>query len=113
MINFKMEKKPVASLIYVFCSDKDVLEINQLFLKHNYYTDIISFNLAAKNAPVEGEIYISLDRVKDNALRLNQYSYVELHRVIFHDALNRKQLLLKRRFAEKKISRLRKLQIRI
>ncbi len=85
---FKKEKTRLASLTYIFCSDEDILEINQQFLHHNYYTDIISFNLANKNAAVEGEIYISLDRVKDNAKQLRQYSYIELHRVIFHGVLH-------------------------
>lgn len=85
---FKKEKTQLQSLSYIFCSDAYLLGINQQFLQHNYYTDIISFNLAAKSAPVEGEIYISLDRVKDNARILNQSYQTELHRVIFHGALH-------------------------
>lgn len=85
---FRREKRALASLSFVFCSDKFLLDINKQFLQHNYYTDIISFNLAHKNEPVEGEIYISLDRVKENAENLDQYYYMELHRVIFHGALH-------------------------
>ena len=85
---FKKEKVPMHSLTYVFCSDDYLLGINQQFLQHNYYTDIISFNLAAKGQQIEGEIYISLDRVKDNAKSLRQSYHSELHRVIFHGALH-------------------------
>lgn len=85
---FKSEKRTMKSLSYIFCSDKYLLGINQQFLQHNDYTDIITFNLASGRAPVEGEIYISLDRVKENAVNLDQYFYMELHRVIFHGALH-------------------------
>ncbi|MEP6749426.1 MAG: rRNA maturation RNase YbeY [Bacteroidota bacterium] len=84
----KREKTGIASLNYIFCSDKYLLEINKSFLQHDYYTDIITFNLAAKNTPVEGEIYISLDRVRENSKELNEYSSRELHRVIFHGVLH-------------------------
>jgi probable rRNA maturation factor len=85
---FKKEKHPLSSLTYIFCSDDELLEINLQFLKHDYYTDIITFNLAAKHAPIEGEIYISIDRVKENALQLGTTIKEELHRVIFHGALH-------------------------
>ena len=85
---FKKEKHPLSSLTYIFCSDDELLEINRQFLKHDYYTDIITFNLAPKNAPIEGEIYISIDRVKENALQIGTTITEELHRVIFHGALH-------------------------
>ena len=85
---FRMEKKAVSGLSYIFCSDKYLLGINQQFLQHNDYTDIITFNLASGKAPAEGEIYISMERVKENADNLDQYLYMELHRVIFHGALH-------------------------
>ena len=47
----------------VFCQDNYLLDINQRFLQHNYFTDIITFNLAPPGAPIEGELYISLERV--------------------------------------------------
>ena len=64
------------------------MEINKDFLNHDFYTDIVTFNLAERNYPVQGEIYISIDRVKDNAKLLNEPYYKELHRVIFHGALH-------------------------
>ena len=73
---------------YIFCTDAYLLGINKQFLKHNFYTDIITFNLANKKAPIQGEIYISMDRVKENA-QIHQTTYKEeLHRVIFHGALH-------------------------
>ena len=76
------------SLNYIFCTDKQLLEINKQYLKHDFYTDIITFELSPKKQPIEGEIYISIDRVKDNAWSLGETQYSELHRVIFHGALH-------------------------
>ncbi len=85
---FKNEGALVESMEYIFCTDAYLLGINKQFLKHNFYTDIITFNLANKNAPIQGEIYISIDRVKENA-QTHQTTYKEeLHRVIFHGALH-------------------------
>ena len=85
---FKKEKTAIASLTYVFCTDDYLLAINKQFLNHNYYTDIITFNLAGKNEPVMGDIYISIDRVRDNTKTHNTSFKEELHRVIFHGALH-------------------------
>jgi len=85
---FKQEKTRLDSLTYVFCSDSYLLEINKEYLNHDYFTDIISFNLASPDAAIVGEIYISLDRVKDNANSLSESYKKELHRVIFHGALH-------------------------
>jgi len=84
---FKKEKHRLSSLHFVFCSDEALLTINREFLGHDYYTDIITFNLA-ENDQIEGEIYISLDRVRDNAKHLSQPLYIEFHRVIFHGVLH-------------------------
>lgn len=85
---FKKEEKPLTSLNYVFCTDKQLLEINRQYLKHDFYTDIITFELSPKNQPIQGEVYISIDRVRDNALTLGENIKTELHRVIFHGALH-------------------------
>jgi rRNA maturation RNase YbeY len=81
--------RPISELNIIFCNDDYLLKINQDFLSHDYYTDIITFDLANKGAEsIVGEIYISLDRVKDNA-RLHNVSYrKELHRIIFHGLLH-------------------------
>ncbi|MBP7556799.1 MAG: rRNA maturation RNase YbeY [Chitinophagaceae bacterium] len=85
---FKRHGKKPGSLNFIFCTDKRLLEINRQYLQHDYYTDIITFELNAPGQPVEGEIYISIDRVKDNARQLGQPIYRELHRVIFHGVLH-------------------------
>lgn len=76
------------SLTYIFCSDEYLLEINRSHLKHNYYTDIITFDLSETPEAITGEIYISTDRVRDNAETLCVTLKEELHRVIFHGALH-------------------------
>ena len=84
---FKKEKKKLESINYIFCSDKRLLEINQQFLHHDYYTDIITFDLSETDA-TQAEIYISIGRVKDNAKTEGVSFKSELHRVIFHGALH-------------------------
>lgn len=88
MLLFKKENKSLASLNYIFCNDKRLLDINQQYLKHDYYTDIITFNLSEDDNKITGEIYISVDRVKENARLLGLSTVSELHRVIFHGALH-------------------------
>jgi len=85
---FKKEKMELKSLTYIFCSDEYLLEINKTQLKHNYYTDIITFDLSEIPEKIIGEIYISTDRVRDNAASLGLTIKEELHRVIFHGALH-------------------------
>ena len=84
----KKEGFSIDSLTYVFCSDKYLLKINKDFLSHNYYTDIISFDLSEFTGQLIGEVYISVDRVKDNAKTHGTTFKEELHRVIFHGALH-------------------------
>lgn len=85
---FQKEKIKLVSLSYIFCSDEDLLSINHAFLQHDYYTDVITFNLSPVGQPVEAEIYISTDRVKDNAQIFEVSVKSELHRVMFHGALH-------------------------
>ena len=84
---FRKEGRVLSSLNYIFCSDKRLLEINRQYLQHDYYTDIITFDLSADHS-ITGEIYISIDRVKENARTLGTSFKSELHRVIFHGALH-------------------------
>ena len=84
----KKEGLVINNLQYVFCSDEYLLDINNTFLKHNYYTDIISFDLSENKGILVADVYISVDRVKDNA-KIHQVAYKEeLLRVIFHGALH-------------------------
>lgn len=85
---FEEEGYLLDSVNYIFCSDEYLLDINRRFLKHDYYTDIVTFDLSKPKNPIESEIYISVDRVRDNALHLNEPFKFELHRVIFHGALH-------------------------
>ncbi len=85
---FNNEKTSASSLNVIFCDDDFLLGINRQFLNHDYYTDIISFNLNENIVPVDGEVYISIDRVKDNALNFKSSFFLELHRVLFHGVLH-------------------------
>jgi rRNA maturation RNase YbeY len=85
---FKKEKRELGSINYIFCSDDMLLKINQDFLQHNYYTDIITFGLNEPGEPIEAEIYVSIDRVKDNANQQSVSYQNEMQRVLFHGALH-------------------------
>jgi probable rRNA maturation factor len=74
-------------LNYVFCSDKRILQVNKEFLNHDFYTDILTFDLSS-GSELEAEIYISVDRVKDNSRKLGVPLREEIHRVIFHGLLH-------------------------
>ena len=79
------EKSSLIKLDFVFCSDNYLLKINQKTLKHNDLTDIITFQ-NSKN--IDGEIYISLDRIKENAKQRNLSFLEELKRVMIHGVLH-------------------------
>ena len=85
---FKKEGAQLSSLNYIFCSDEYLLDINQRFLKHDYFTDIITFEMSEKGMPIEAEVYISTDRVKENARTEGNTTGNELHRVLFHGVLH-------------------------
>lgn len=78
----------IDDLGYVFCSDAYLLQINRAYLSHDDYTDIITFDLRETPGAIRGEIYISLDRVRENARAFGQPISRELHRVIFHGLLH-------------------------
>ncbi len=85
---FKSENIPLSELNYIFCSDEYLLQINKDHLNHDYYTDIITFSLEEKGEPVIGEIYISIDRIKDNAISQKANLLNETLRVLFHGCLH-------------------------
>ncbi len=89
-IEKQLSKEGIAieALQYVFCSDDYLLNINKQFLNHDYYTDIISFDLSEEKGVLIGDIYISVDRVKENAKTHGNKYVHELLRVIFHGALH-------------------------
>ena len=71
----------------IFCSDNYLLDMNKQFLDHDYFTDIITFNYSIDKA-ISGDLFISIDRIKENALNYNQTFENELYRVIFHGVLH-------------------------
>jgi len=84
---FRAEGKKIKFLNYIFCSDEALLDLNRQFLSHDFYTDIITFDLSETDE-IGAEIYISVDRVKENARKLGVSIQSELHRVIFHGVLH-------------------------
>src|SRR4051812_29884492 len=84
---FQAEKRSVEHINYIFCSDRNLLKVNWDYLKHDTYTDIITFSLSPEAEPILSDIYISIDRVKENARTFNSSFIQELHRVIFHGVL--------------------------
>ena len=85
---FASEGIGLDSINFIFSSDKAVYAINKRFLGHDFFTDIVTFSLSANGAPVVADVYISVDRVRDNAMRHGEPFQRELHRVIFHGALH-------------------------
>ena len=77
-----------AELSYIFCKDAFLLEMNNNFLDHDTFTDIITFDLSESKKAMAGEIYISTERVKENAKTYKTTYREELHRVIFHGVLH-------------------------
>lgn len=84
----KTEGKHVCYINYIFCSDEYLLKINSCFLKHNYYTDIITFDLSDSPEIISAEVYISPVRVKENAIQFRTTYSNEIHRVIIHGVLH-------------------------
>ncbi|MEO5943751.1 MAG: rRNA maturation RNase YbeY [Ferruginibacter sp.] len=86
---FELNNTVAGNISFVFCSDDYLLEINKEFLNHDYFTDIITFDLTPKKQKeVDAEIYISVDRVKENAKSNSVPTELELNRVIFHGILH-------------------------
>jgi len=85
---FANNKRQLSHLSYIFCSDEYLLNINRQFLQHDYYTDIITFDMSLNKKEITGEVYISVDRIRENAKTHHQTLKNELHRVVFHGALH-------------------------
>ncbi|MDL2214860.1 rRNA maturation RNase YbeY [Dysgonomonas sp. OttesenSCG-928-M03] len=80
-------EKEVGDISYIFCSDEKILEINNQYLQHDYYTDIITFDYTEDDI-ISGDIFISIDTVKSNAEEFNTDYTNELHRIIIHGILH-------------------------
>ena len=85
---FYNEKVLCKTLNIIMCSDEYLLEINKDFLKHDFYTDVISFNFSSDLNIIEGDVYISSNRIRENAKYFKQTVENELHRVMFHGILH-------------------------
>lgn len=81
------ENKKEGDINYIFCDDEYILEINKQYLDHDYYTDIISFDYSVGNE-LNGDIFVSIERVKENATDFNATFDEELKRVIIHGILH-------------------------
>jgi rRNA maturation RNase YbeY len=81
------ERYFTGNISLIFCSDNYLLDMNKQFLDHDFFTDIITFNYSIDKA-ISGDLFISIDRVKENALNYNQTFENELYRVIFHGVLH-------------------------
>lgn len=79
--------KKIGSLNYLFCNDEEILRVNREFLRHDYYTDIITFDYSHKDR-VAGDIFISVDTVRDNAEEMGVNYDEELIRVLVHGLLH-------------------------
>ena len=83
----KQEGKKIQELSYVFCSDEYLLQINQEYLNHDTLTDIVTFDNSEDPKKIEGDIFISIDRVKENGEKLGT-TETELERVMVHGLLH-------------------------
>ena len=81
------EEKEMGELNYIFCSDESLLEKNQEFLDHNTYTDVITFDYCVGGV-ISGDVFISIDRVRENANTFKVDFNDELDRVLIHGALH-------------------------
>lgn len=79
--------KKTGDLAFVFCNDEKILEMNNLYLQHDYYTDIITFDYTEGDR-ISGDIFISLDTVKSNSIEFETNFTNELHRIIVHGVLH-------------------------
>jgi len=81
------EEKKLGEINYIFCDDEYLLKVNQDYLQHDYYTDIITFDYV-KGKTISGEIFVSLQRISDNASTLSREYEEELRRVLAHGILH-------------------------
>ena len=84
----KAENQNINQLNYIFCSDNYLLEINKKYLQHDFFTDVISFDYAEDDDNITGDIFISYERIKENAGDFSIPLKDELHRVVIHGLLH-------------------------
>ena len=81
------EEKKLGKIQYIFCDDEYLLNVNREYLQHDFYTDIITFDYV-KGKKISGDIFVSLPRIKDNAVQLSTDENEELKRVLAHGILH-------------------------
>lgn len=81
------EGKSIGNINFIFVDDQFLLEVNMKYLQHNNYTDVITFEYT-EGEKISGDIYISIDRVKENALKFDITTQLELNRVMIHGILH-------------------------
>ena len=84
----RKEGKELEAINFIFCSDEYLLGLNQEHLNHHTFTDIITFELSSKGEPLVADIYVSIDRIRENARIFEVTFKEELHRVMFHGVLH-------------------------
>ncbi len=85
--SIEAEKRQVGELNYIFCSDQYLLQINQEYLNHDTFTDIVTFNYVENNV-ISGDLFISIDRVKENSVEVKSTYSQELNRILIHGVLH-------------------------
>ncbi|MEM8909049.1 MAG: rRNA maturation RNase YbeY [Bacteroidota bacterium] len=80
------ENRSLAHINFIFCSDEYLYQINQEYLNHDTYTDVITFPYASQ--PIEGDVFISIERIRENAVNYKVDFSEELHRVMVHGTLH-------------------------
>lgn len=81
-------EKKIGEIFFLFCSDEYLLQMNMQYLNHDTYTDIITFDTSDGRLPISGELYISIDRVRENAASFSVSFDEELRRVMIHGLLH-------------------------
>ena len=84
----KEEKQEIALVNCIFCDDDYLLEINKQYLKHDYYTDIITFDYTEENDQISGDVFISVDRAMENSKTFTQDLNIEINRLLIHGLLH-------------------------
>ena len=88
IFSVQLEKKEPGDINYIFCNDEYLHDLNIKYLNHDTYTDIITFNYSENTCEVSGDIYISIERVKENAQKFEATFPEELYRVMIHGVLH-------------------------
>ena len=83
-----LEGFTLVSISIVVCSDNYLLDMNKKYLKHNYFTDILTFDQSEIKKDIEGDLYISIDRIKENAALNKTTQWSEFQRVVLHGVLH-------------------------